>query len=114
MLSGIEILSQEVVSSATSIPAFILIMFLCLLAIVLSVCLTVVAYREWWHGSAFLGIFLTIAMVILTCFGINKQVNPETHNEYKVLISDEVSWNEFNEKYEVIDQEGKIYTIKEK
>lgn len=34
--------------------------------------------------------------------------------EYKVIISDEVSLNEFYDKYEIVDQEGKIYTIKEK
>lgn len=36
----------------------------------------------------------------------------ETH--YKVIISDEVSMNEFNEKYEIISQDGKIYTIRER
>lgn len=35
----------------------------------------------------------------------------ETH--YKVTISDEVSLNEFLERYEIIDQEGQIYTIRE-
>lgn len=34
--------------------------------------------------------------------------------EYKVTISDEVSMNEFTEKYEIVDQDGKIYTIREK
>lgn len=34
--------------------------------------------------------------------------------EYKVIISDEVSLNEFYDKYEIVDQEGKIYTIKER
>lgn len=34
--------------------------------------------------------------------------------QYKATISDEVSMNEFLEKYEIIDQEGKIYTIREK
>lgn len=34
--------------------------------------------------------------------------------EYKVTISDEVSMNEFMKKYEIINQEGKIYTIKER
>lgn len=33
---------------------------------------------------------------------------------YKVTISDEVNFVEFNNKYEIIDQEGLIYTIKEK
>ena len=35
----------------------------------------------------------------------------ETH--YKVLISDEVSMNEFLEQYEIIDQEGRIFTVRE-
>jgi hypothetical protein len=40
---------------------------------------------------------------------------PTTHKvQYKVTISDEVSMNEFLEKYEIIEQEGKIYTIEEK
>ena len=34
--------------------------------------------------------------------------------EYKVTISDEVSMNEFLEKYEIINQEGKIYTVRER
>lgn len=36
----------------------------------------------------------------------------ETH--YKVTIDDSVSMNEFLDKYEIVDQEGKIYTVKEK
>ena len=34
--------------------------------------------------------------------------------EYKVIIDDSVSMNEFLDKYEIIDQEGKIYTVKER
>jgi hypothetical protein len=34
--------------------------------------------------------------------------------EYKVTISDEVSMNEFLDKYEIIEQEGKIYTVRER
>lgn len=32
---------------------------------------------------------------------------------YKVTISDEVSMNDFLERYEILDQEGKIYTVRE-
>lgn len=35
-------------------------------------------------------------------------------NHYKVTISDEVNFIEFNNKYEVIDQDGLIYTIRER
>ena len=34
--------------------------------------------------------------------------------QYKVTISDEVSMNDFLEKYEIIETEGKIYTVREK
>ena len=34
--------------------------------------------------------------------------------QYKVTISDEVSMNDFYEHYEVIDQEGKIFTVRER
>ena len=33
---------------------------------------------------------------------------------YKVTISDEVSMNDFMEKYEILEQDGKIYTVKER
>ena len=36
----------------------------------------------------------------------------ETH--YKVIVSDEVQMNDFFKKYEIVDQDGKIYEIKEK
>jgi hypothetical protein len=34
--------------------------------------------------------------------------------EYKVTIDDSVKYVEFTEKYEVVDQEGEIYTIRER
>lgn len=34
--------------------------------------------------------------------------------QYKVTISDEVSMNDFLSRYEIIDQEGKIYTVRER
>lgn len=41
--------------------------------------------------------------------------NPiEYEHQYKVIISDEVSMNDFFEKYEIIDTEGKIYTVAER
>ena len=34
--------------------------------------------------------------------------------QYKVTISDEVKMDEFCEKYEIIEQDGKIYTVRER
>lgn len=38
----------------------------------------------------------------------------ETYTTYKVVISDTVSMNEFMGKYEILNQDGKIYTVKER
>ena len=38
----------------------------------------------------------------------------DTIPTYKVIISDEVSMNEFMNKYEILNQDGKIYTVKER
>ena len=39
---------------------------------------------------------------------------PEYAPTYKVTISDTVSLNDFNERYKILEQDGKIYTIKER
>lgn len=38
----------------------------------------------------------------------------EYYPTYKVIIADEVSMNEFMDKYEILNQDGKIYTVKER
>lgn len=38
----------------------------------------------------------------------------EYEMQYKVTISDEVQMNSFFERYEILNQEGKIYTVREK
>lgn len=49
---------------------------------------------------------------LLTASFSRKEVGKEYH--YKVTIDDSVSMNEFLDKYEILDQEGKIYTVKER
>ena len=38
----------------------------------------------------------------------------EYETQYKVTISDEVNFNEFYNKYEIVSQEDKIFTVREK
>lgn len=58
-------------------------------------------------------------LAILVCltiavFGLIDNRNDIDYIEYKVAIDDSVSINEFLDKYEILDQEGKIYTVKER
>lgn len=59
-----------------------------------------------------IGLFAAILAGVLIGFadGIPTHYMPT----YKVVIFDEVSMNEFTERYEILEQEGKIYTVKER
>ena len=58
------------------------------------------------------GIIVGVLIGVIVGFADGTPTEYET--QYKVTISDEVSMNEFLEKYEIIDQEGKIYTVRER
>lgn len=60
---------------------------------------------------------IALAAPIGIMFGItitainNKNLDPE---QYEVLIDSGIDFNEFHNKYEIVSQRGKIYTIQEK
>ena len=64
--------------------------------------------------SAMTSIVIFIIIIIWTISFCIVNSTIYDHTEYKVIIDDSVNFNEFNEKYEIIDIDGKIYTIKEK
>lgn len=61
-----------------------------------------------------LSIIAIIASIVVAGMGDVTNTNSVHHIEYKVTIDDSVSMNEFLDKYEILDQEGKIYTVKER
>ena len=60
-------------------------------------------------GSIFIVIFL-----VLTGAATHKCFIKEPDIYYQVTLDENVSYLEFTERYEIIKQEGKIYTIKDK
>ena len=112
MIPGIEVLAQEVISGPNDGLIALGFVFT-ILFIVGSIFLLALSFID---DVPLLAGIATLCLVLAFLIGseTNKEMNKKPYTEYKVLISDEVSWNEFNERYEVINQEGKIYTIKEK
>jgi hypothetical protein len=114
-MSGVEILSTtEVVAESTSN-----VELACLLWLVTIIVCGIFGYfleDKDKVGAVMLGcvvgamcgIFVFVAVGV----GTTEVVAYETH--YKVTVSDEVSMNEFLDKYKIIDQEGEIYTVKER
>ena len=64
-----------------------------------------------------LSIFYTI-MSIICCIGcfigilIGQFAPRETETRYQVIIDDSVNFNEFQERYEIIEVDGQIYTVR--
>ena len=62
----------------------------------------------------FICIALALGSVIVGVLGGTYSKTDISHIEYKVTINDSVSLTEFLDKYEILDQGGKIYTVKER
>lgn len=62
------------------------------------------------------GISLILGFVLALIIGatMRQTTNEIEYIEHEVLIDDSVSFTEFNEKYEIVSQKGKIYVVREK
>lgn len=115
-MNGIEILSTAEVATATA-PEWPAIGFVFGVMMVIATGLAIWIGVEEQSGTAGFKSFLLVLAValvvsLLTAVATEHPTAYETH--YKVTIDDNVSMNEFNEKYEIVSQEGKIYTIRER
>ena len=111
-MQGVEILDTiheyaGLISPFWAVWFFILALLLCIAA------LCTIDYDTIQQILIFtIKIALFGGVVCLLCSVINTDEIIDT--EYKVTISDEVSMTEFYEKYEVVEQSGKIFTVKER
>ena len=109
-MSGVTILnSYEYLTNTDSIMGLI---FLCVGFFVVSIIVLVDLInhkcKSWVEGILFI-IFITLTII---CGGLMPEKKYETR--YQVTTDDSVSMNEFQNKYEIIEVEGKIYTVRER
>ena len=79
---------------------------------IVAIVVTIYLSREYPSGSTTL--LLSIILLFLSIIGIYQSFFKEDTTYYQVIINDSVSMMEFNEKYDIVEVEGRIYTIKEK
>ena len=110
-MSGVEILSQRNIYD-TFIPAeygaFAFIAMIVLLIIFPYIC------DKKKIISVMICITLLFACTTIMTLGLLENKDSINHVEYKVIIDDSVSMDEFMDKYKILYQEGKIYTVKER
>lgn len=65
-------------------------------------------------GGCFVGLFACFIGGCMIASSIQESGPQISIPQYKVIVSDSVPYNEFVEKYKVLDIEGEIYTIIDK
>ena len=106
MIEGIEVLNTN---KCIDVPDIVYILALFAIISILLTFINAIIGEGFATLVSFI-CFLVLGMVI----SIIVKSASSYHYEYQVTISDEVNFNDFNKKYEIINQEGLIYTIKEK
>lgn len=115
-MNGVEILAiNEIVAETTFNWVAFLIPFCIIVALFLGVGFL---FSSMYKDKLQIVIGMILGIVLGCIFGVACGVAigiPTAYeSQYKVTISDEVQMNSFLEKYEILDQEGKIYTVREK
>ena len=110
-MNGVEILSSEIIYN-TILPEY-------WLGIGLGLGLLFVVFMAACFANeriilGFICLALGFSSGIVGALGGTYSKTDIHHIEYKVTIDNSVSMNEFLDKYEILDQEGKIYTVKER
>lgn len=109
-MTGVEILNQTEIykdnMTAFLIGALISAVIGITFMIILNFC-----FDNAWSGP--IGFALAFVGCLIATFATTNTI-PTGKYEYEVLIDDTVNFKEFYEKYEVIDEKGSIFVIREK
>jgi uncharacterized membrane-anchored protein len=104
MLEGITLLSQ---SSAYNCEGLIIIGVIFAIITLFAGLTALFEQNLGW-------LVITIICMVICGLGFGFGFGSGKHEVYKVTIADSVNFNEFKNRYNIIDQDGKIYTIIDK
>lgn len=112
-MNGIEILNEvtQYTGSTGNLIGGIIATLLSLLFLFIAI-LVITDKENKTIGGFLICIIFTIILIFPAYKGISSFINRIPYQIYKVTISDDVKFSEFTDKYEIISQEGKIYTVK--
>lgn len=113
MIDGVTILASEAVMTSCDGMGIIAYIFIGLLALgFLSLLIGAVADS---FGLVKTGGIMLVCSFILFLIGIpvDAMTQVPDYTKYEVILDDSVSMNEFMNTYEVLEQRGQIYVVKE-
>ena len=107
MMEGVEILAEKAVYfyEPNWLPGLIVFIIIFIIGLIISI-------HEREEIFLIFGVIIGIVCGFLMLY-FSATPGEIDYIEYKVIVSESVSLSEFTDKYSIINQEGKIYTIKE-
>ena len=116
-MNGVEILSSQTIYETEA--SWWLIAVGAGVGLLIALIVAIIEWVTLEFDAAYIPLIIIATLVgafvgFLGCIMSEHETDTVDHIEYKVTIDDSVSMNEFLDKYEILDQEGKIYTVKER
>ena len=115
IMEGVTVLHQRELTTMKG--AYLAISIISLILAVTLWAIMCVGYYSQWNDfiTLAIGVAGVISIIVFAYCILSKNGNVATGKyEYQVTISDNVPFNEFNNKYKIIDNEDGVYTIREK
>lgn len=110
-MNGVTILnSYEYLTNGISIIGANVLFVVCLMASIF-ILIKLLKYRSRCSWTEFAILVLCVALTITFGCLVPKE---KYETQYQVTVDDSVSMNEFQNKYEIIKVEGKIYTVRDR
>ena len=112
-MDGVTILNT--INSNKDVILGIVLLILGLFVLCITILSAICSYEEIGKFNILtaFSIFCAIITFVFIIIGIINLVNLDA-TTYEVTISDEVSFKDFTSKYEIIEQRGEIYIVKER
>ena len=115
-MEGVKILSVEEVVNKTQFNLEIALIAAAVFALVFIIIgvFASIKNNDWHYLMVAIVASLFVNLCLSTIFGTAFERPVEYATQYKVIVSNEVPFVDFYEKYEIIEQDGEIFTIREK
>ena len=114
-MAGINVLAEEAITISQYSFAWNGWTIFCYIMAMCFVIFTIALIADRDITCILAGVFAMFMFVLGTGIAnIKGEEKVYDHSEYLVTIDETVSFSEFNQKYEVIEQNGELYRIKER
>ena len=113
-MPGVEILNTTIHYKEV-LPTWVIIVIIAIIVIpAVAMLIGSIVHSDLLFTIGSISLILGFVLALIIGTKIRQTTNQIDYIEHEVLIDDSVSLTEFNEKYEIVSQKGKIYVIREK